>query len=587
IDPLFVTTADEIDIVTNLFTGLTRTDPQTGEVIGALAESWSFDDDSLAWTFVLRDDVAWVRYDAVSDEILPVRTVTAQDVLFTFQRLCSSVDNGYYATEVFASLLAGCVESQNSGDVSVLEASAPDEVTFTIRLTGQYGYFLSMSRLWTIYPVPQDVVNNQNWTQPGTMLSSGAYVLTEDTDDRLVLRRNSLYPADLWQGGNLAQIEIQIVADVFEQTALYAQDLIDWTAIPPGDVEAARDNPEYRDITQQSVFYIGFVADKAPFDDVYVRRAFAAMFDRAMFMENVVSATGSPIAHFTPPGLEHAPPQQADFDVGYDPAYANQQLAQSTYPGCLGMPPITARTFQGGADWVTFLAQQIREIPGCETLTFDIEEVDSVDALQTLLTPQTAPESRPHLFTLGWAADYNDADSFATFLMCGANNPTARNCSELDEVIVQARQEIDSTVRESLYMQIEAGFFGAEGEFPLIPISTGISHLLVKPWLQIDDGMVMDTAGQRYDAYVLMPDLLPGSRISCEIGTEVGANLRFSPTTDAGIGARLFRGDIRGAIGQVTGSDGFIWWQLESGLWVRADVVITSNYCLLLPTVTP
>ena len=34
-----------------------------------LATDWDFDLDALTWTFTIRDDVPWVRWDPVSEEL--------------------------------------------------------------------------------------------------------------------------------------------------------------------------------------------------------------------------------------------------------------------------------------------------------------------------------------------------------------------------------------------------------------------------------------------------------------------------------------------------------------------------------------
>src|SRR5258707_5841190 len=44
-------------IAENLFVGLTRYNPSTGQIEPALAAGWSVSDDGMTWTFKLRDDM--------------------------------------------------------------------------------------------------------------------------------------------------------------------------------------------------------------------------------------------------------------------------------------------------------------------------------------------------------------------------------------------------------------------------------------------------------------------------------------------------------------------------------------------------
>ena len=73
----------------------------------------------------------------------------------------------------------------------------------------------------------------------------------------------------------------------------------------------------------------------------------------------------------------------------------------------------------------------------------------------------------------------------------------------------------------------------------------------------------------------------------CMIGTERGANLRQGPGTEYATQGNLPAKERVDAIGQAVGSAGFVWYQLEEGLWVRSDVVEEAGYCAGLPTVTP
>ena len=76
------------DLVENLYVGLTRFDPVTQTVEPAAAESWTVSDDGMTWTFTLRDDLQWVRYDSETDEVVAVRPVVAGDFVYSVQRAC-------------------------------------------------------------------------------------------------------------------------------------------------------------------------------------------------------------------------------------------------------------------------------------------------------------------------------------------------------------------------------------------------------------------------------------------------------------------------------------------------------------------
>ena len=59
LDPGASTGFDELAIFFNTYDGLTRIDQQTGEVVGAAAESWEWSEDLTEYTFHLKPDLQW------------------------------------------------------------------------------------------------------------------------------------------------------------------------------------------------------------------------------------------------------------------------------------------------------------------------------------------------------------------------------------------------------------------------------------------------------------------------------------------------------------------------------------------------
>ncbi|MEO8391479.1 MAG: hypothetical protein ABI700_00665 [Chloroflexota bacterium] len=72
---------------------------------------------------------------------------------------------------------------------------------------------------------------------------------------------------------------------------------------------------------------------------------------------------------------------------------------------------------------------------------------------------------------------------------------------------------------------------------------------------------------------------------ACTITAAQGANLRTGPGTTFDRAGAIAAGASQSVIGQAQGSDGFVWWKLDSGSWVRSDLVQTSGDCTGAPTV--
>ncbi len=75
------------------------------------------------------------------------------------------------------------------------------------------------------------------------------------------------------------------------------------------------------------------------------------------------------------------------------------------------------------------------------------------------------------------------------------------------------------------------------------------------------------------------------STSACSITAVKGANLRTGPGTTFDRAGALAAGASQSVVGQANGSDGFVWWKLDSGSWVRSDLVQTGGDCTAVPTV--
>ncbi|MCI0713467.1 MAG: peptide ABC transporter substrate-binding protein [Chloroflexi bacterium] len=495
LDPQVATDIVSITPIENLFHGLTDYDPITSKVVPEMATNWDIDPSGTVWTFHLRDDVMWYRYDPGSQTAEELRPVTAADFVYGIKRGCDPRLGSLYGA-VVASVIAGCDVVNQTPDADVTEelvfgntiaVSAPDETTLVIELQSPAGYFLSMTPMWVLHAVHPETVEEfgVEWAVPGNIATNGPYFVHEITRAvRRVFVRNYNHNKDLDYGGNIDQITINMIEDIGTAFAFYQDNLLDTTVIPAAEIQSVRDNPAFDNelvqIYDQVVYYFGFQHIKPPFDNVHARRAFSAIIDRTAFVEKVRQGRGVPMIHWTPPGIFGAVPIN-EVGVGFNPEYAREQLAEAGYPNCAGLPEINIITYSGAENWGEFLAAAAEEHLGCSSQIFTIEEI-VFGVFPEYGTP--TPEDRPNMWTLGWGPEYPDAHNwvFDAGLACESGNDILRPCSELDDLIDQAVRETAPAIREQLYHDIEEGFFGPDGEHPIAPLYMRTSFILVKPW---------------------------------------------------------------------------------------------------------
>lgn len=493
LDPAIASDSVSITPIQNLFLNLTDIDRVTNEVVPELATTWTVSEDGLIWTFTLREDVNWMQYDPSMGQATTIRPVVAEDFVYGIKRACDSRLRGYYGT-VLARVLSGCdvinqtpVEEATDELVfgDTIQVYALDDTTLELHLQFSAGYFLSMTTMFMTAAVPKEAINEfgDDWTAAGNIITNGPYFIEENVRGlRRAFVRNTALPSDLEGTGNIDRITYTVIEDGGTEFALYQDNQLDTSRVPAAELEFVLESQEYTDqlrhISDPTVFYFAYNHSKLPFDNVHVRRAFSAILDREAFVEEILGNKDIPMIHFTPLGVMHAPPLN-EVGVGFNPDYAREQLDLAGYPNCEGFPNIDIVTYTGAGTWAEFWAANAEEHLGCDASLFNIEQLEF-----TIIPPDpNAIPDFPHAETRGWGPDYPDANNWVNdVLHCTVENELFRPCSDVDNLIEAIGAETDQQVRTEGYRQIEEGFFGEEGEFPILPIFMRANYILVKPW---------------------------------------------------------------------------------------------------------
>ncbi|MCE7947734.1 MAG: peptide ABC transporter substrate-binding protein [Chloroflexi bacterium CFX4] len=499
LDPQVAQDTASIQIIENLFLGLTDFDPQTNTIRPELATSWESNDAGDVWTFTLRADVPWVRYNPTTGETVEVRKVIAQDFVYGIRRGCDPRLGSYYSN-IAASIIKGCAEVFNkeadqisTEDFEQIGVRALSDTQLEVTLQASLGFFLPASSMWIFRATPRETIEEfgDQWTEPGNIVTNGAFLLQEwDKPVSRVFVKNPLYVEvhDTY-GGNLERISTLVVNDGGTIWSLYQSNQIDISDVPEAELAAIRQDEarrtELRQISDLAVFYFGFYYDKPPFDNVHVRRAFSAMLDRQTFVTEMLNGSGVPMAHFVPPGIFGAVPinevgiGQPD-SPGFDPDFARAELAKAGYPNCEGFPTITLLSTPRRTQWGEYMQNVVNTVLGCPRETLVLEQAEFTVLLKTISLSTPANE-RPHLYLINWLPDYPDSHNWLhDVLSCEIDS---RPCSEeIDGRIAKAARESDPEVRRQLYREVEELLFGYEGEFPIMPLFLDIDIFAVKPW---------------------------------------------------------------------------------------------------------
>jgi oligopeptide transport system substrate-binding protein len=472
-DPQLGEDGISINNIENLFVHLTNYDLETAEIIPEAATSWDISEDGLTYTFTIRDDIPWVKYNTFTgettqevDEDGTPRFVTAHDFVYGIRRACRPGTNSVYSS-IIAPNIVGCKDVLFFSDpenipadlIDAIGVSASDDGTLVIELPAPAAYFLSMTSMWTITATPSWAIeeHGDEWTEPGSIVTNGRYVL-EDMVHGIgrSFIRNPLMPADMQGSGNVERLVENIVSDGTTGYALWLSGEVETSGIPSSELEAhlAEFGDETVQVPDLAVFYIAFRMTLAPFDNVHVRRAFSAAFDRDAFATEVRQGQVLPMIHFAPPGIFGAPPIN-EVGVGFNVQYAQEQLVLAGYPNCEGFPRVSLLGYSGQStlNWITFAQANWTENLGCSPDIITIEQQSFGDLLRTT---ELDDAEAPNMWTLGWGPDYADENNWVGDVL-GCENAVRmkRECNEIDEKIDQARTSTDPAERIALYMEIE------------------------------------------------------------------------------------------------------------------------------------
>jgi oligopeptide transport system substrate-binding protein len=538
LDPQLASDPITLDILESLYVGLTNHNHITNSIEPELAFNWSVSPDGLTWTFNLRDDVFWIRPNDPStssrgeiEQIDPVgvenlRPVVAGDVVYAIQRACNPANRTDDAFLLF--IIEGCrsvnaLGEATEADLAKIGVRALSDTQLTFMLTEPASYFLTLTSLPLLRPLPAEIVESEEleWLDPETRVSNGPFVMLNLTDaqknlitankpvgdpiDLTVLQRNPLWPVPY--SGNVETVNLYEYDNRQAAFEVWDNQYLDITLLPAQQADAFLDplNPRAILESRQEAFYLGFNFDSPIFAIPEVRRAFSAAIDRERLIEEVYGQYGLEQRHFTPPGVLYSPPED-QVGVGYSPGYAQQQLVSSGFGSCRLLGEI--RYMVSTSDIALQQAEALRamwaETLGCDPAQFVIEQVQFGTLLAN--TRRSAGAVRPDIYDLGWASFYPDAHNwFYDVLYCEVDNRPNRPCTLEDELIRQAGVVFSAEERTRLYRQIENEFFSDDGSYPVAPLYTRSDYLLTKTW--IERFAPATFGGNQFDTIVLDPEI--------------------------------------------------------------------------------
>ncbi len=471
LDPHVMSSDNDSKLARALYESLITLNPLTLAPEPGAAQRWEISPDARTYTFYLNPQARW------SDG----EPVTAEDWIWSFHRSLHPDMGNQTAYQLYPVVGAEAFAEGEVSDFGTVGIKALDGYTVQITLNNPTPNFMRVLTNIPNYPVQRKTIEHfgsftdryTDWTRPGNLVGNGPFVLQDWRMGRSVrMRKNPYY----WDADNVALngIVFHTVENrsseerMFRVGQLHYTDSVVLAKIPW--YRAQPDSP-YQQAPMMGSYYYMFNTDRAPLDDVRVRRALAMSIDRQALIDNLLLGTALPSPALVPPGVAegYSPPAL----LQYDPERARQLLAEAGYPGGRGWPQVEL-VYNTSEDHrkIAVALQQMWKKELAVRVTITNQE------WQVYLN--TLDEGDYQVARMGWIGGTGDpTDMLEIFTTGNLSNDTGFSDPRYDEILLeQAPAAIDPAERMALLREAETILMQ---QAPVLPLYAYTSKHLVQP----------------------------------------------------------------------------------------------------------
>lgn len=447
----------------DLFEGLVTVGAD-GQPLPGAAESWTMTDDGRTYVFRIREGLHW------SDGV----PLDARDFVYSLRRIVDPKNALRGAGAIFPIRNATAI-TRGEKPITDLGVRAVDPLTLEITLDNPAPFFIDMLASFAASPVPRHVIEKHGaqWSMPGKMVTSGAYVLDEwlsNTHYKLV--RNPHFR----DAENVQIDEVYYYPLLDKDTAVQrfrAGELDITLNIPPNRLDWFKKNmpDEIRDYPALGVRYLIVNTERPPLDDGRVRRALSISINREVIAEKILRDGSLPVTNIVPAAMPGYGPNPAPFaEQPYEQrvAEAKRLVAEAGF-GARRPLRFSLEILPGEAPRrVAVALQAMWRALGAEVSIVNIGTKGHQKALST------------GDFGLAWYTyfvPFSDATAFLLLLESESNrNYSNYRNTEFDTMLSAANDIVDPAERTAFLRQAEQL---ALADFPVFPLFTPMRVYLV------------------------------------------------------------------------------------------------------------
>jgi len=493
LNPIAVNDQMSFHLAAQMFEGLVKFEQKDLTVKPAIAARWESNPNQTEWTFHLRPHVKFHNNPCFPGG--KGREVTAQDIKFCFDRLCTSDPNNAQFDVTFKDRVVGAneaFETSRSGKTpNVSGVKVINDSTISIFLSNPNAGFLNILAMPGCWIYPKEAFEKYGVDMRINPVGTGPFVSeTIKEGDVVIMKKNPDYWASDANGNKLPYldgIKFSFIKEKKAEILEFKSGNLDMVYRLPvevfhelmGDLEHAKERKVDFDILTSASFntnFIGFNCNSKAFDKKEVRLAFNYAIDRNKIADFTIQGEGIAANYGVVPYVEAFEKEGYNYKSlkGYtfDPQKAKELMKQAGYPDGKGFPAVTLQINSGGGDRNILVATVVQKMLK-DNLGVDIaiNEVPLAEHIEHMSA------GKSDMFRFAWYADYPDPETFLT-LFYGKHVPA--NASEksfvnffrfknarFDSLFTASFRESDKARRFALLSQAENI---ALEEAPVMPI---------------------------------------------------------------------------------------------------------------------
>ena len=474
LDPTITNNSFAMPFLDNCFEGLVSSNANN-ELVPALAESWTVSEDGKTYTLTLKNGLKW------SDG----SPLTAADFMYSFERTLKPETASQNVNMITDYVLNAqeCYEGKVAFDQ--VGFKAPDEKTLVIELISPTSFFIDLLALHVYAPLNKATVeaNGDKWTlSADTYVVNGPFKITKlNLNEATVLTKNENY----WDADNvtLEEITFRMIKD--QATALIAFDsneIDGMRSVPMADF--ARLKAESDDLhimpTYATSYYL-INTQKAPYDNVLVRKALNLAIDRKSLIENVLQSSDLPAHALLGPGyvVDGKDYTEGRSDYGItDTANveeARKALAEAGYPDGKGFPTLQLSYYT--SPQVKLIAEALAQMFK-ENLNINVEISNSEWAVYYA----DVQAMKYEVAAMGAGADFMHPMTFLPSFVTGDYlNHSAYSNPAYDAKVNEIKTELDPVKALTLIREAEDILMA---DYPFLPLYHRASNLMMKDYVK-------------------------------------------------------------------------------------------------------